>query len=386
MEALNFNGRGSEYFKIWIVNILLTILTMGIYYPWAKARNRRYFYANTTLADRNFEYHATGKQLFVGFLIGVIFFILYNILGQANPQLGMLLFFILLLILPWLIWRSLMFNMKVTSFSTVHFSFKGELGKAYMIFFGYPLLFLIILSILGLVASTIFPNIKNIDKDILVIVGSVAGLGSLFLYLFVFAFIKKKSTEYFIGNSYYGQGAFKTELETKKFFIILLKTVGISLLPLILISIALELIRTVTHSSIAYETTVNGFTSEAEIFFLLAYFVMIFIMILIFSYMATRERSYIYENTLLDSKIAFESTLRARDLTWVMVSNLFLILITLGIAFPWAKVRVAQLMLENTLVDTEIGFDNYISEKQKEVSAMGDQIGDAFDIDVGVAF
>ena len=40
MEALRFTGSGSEYFKIWIVNVLLTIITLGMYYPWAKVRNR----------------------------------------------------------------------------------------------------------------------------------------------------------------------------------------------------------------------------------------------------------------------------------------------------------------------------------------------------------
>jgi len=60
--------------------------------------------------------------------------------------------------------------------------------------------------------------------------------------------------------------------------------------------------------------------------------------------------------------------------------------ITIGLAFPWAKVRMARLMLENTLVDTSVGFDEYITQKQNEESSLGDQIGDAFDVDVGVAF
>ena len=64
MRVLSFGGSGFEYFKIWIVNILLTILTLGLYYPWAKVRKNRYFYGNTSLDERNFEYHATGKQLF----------------------------------------------------------------------------------------------------------------------------------------------------------------------------------------------------------------------------------------------------------------------------------------------------------------------------------
>ena len=40
-----FRGDGAEYFKIWIVNILLTIVTLGIYSAWAKVRNNRYFYS-----------------------------------------------------------------------------------------------------------------------------------------------------------------------------------------------------------------------------------------------------------------------------------------------------------------------------------------------------
>ena len=30
-----FTGKASEYFGIWIVNVLLTILTLGIYSAWA---------------------------------------------------------------------------------------------------------------------------------------------------------------------------------------------------------------------------------------------------------------------------------------------------------------------------------------------------------------
>ncbi len=35
-HPLNFTGKGSEYFKIWIVNIALSLITLGIYSAWAK--------------------------------------------------------------------------------------------------------------------------------------------------------------------------------------------------------------------------------------------------------------------------------------------------------------------------------------------------------------
>jgi hypothetical protein len=54
-----FSGSGSEYFRIWIVNILLTIMTIGIYSAWAKVRNRSYFYGNTRVHGAAFEYLAS---------------------------------------------------------------------------------------------------------------------------------------------------------------------------------------------------------------------------------------------------------------------------------------------------------------------------------------
>ena len=67
-----------------------------------------------------------------------------------------------------------------------------------------------------------------------------------------------------------------------------------------------------------------------------------------------------------------------------MASNLSATILSLGLAIPWAKVRVARLVLENTQIDAEGGFDNYMTQKQEQQSAIGEQIGDAFDVDFDV--
>jgi uncharacterized membrane protein YjgN (DUF898 family) len=51
-EQLHFTGRGGEYFGVWIVNLLLTIVTLGIYSPWAKVRRLQYFYRRSLCAPR----------------------------------------------------------------------------------------------------------------------------------------------------------------------------------------------------------------------------------------------------------------------------------------------------------------------------------------------
>ena len=374
MEALRFTGKGSEYFKIWIVNILLTIITMGIYYPWAKVRNRRYFYANSNLADRNFEYHATGKQLLLGFIIGVVFFAIYSFVTQIAPQFAGVFMLLFMFILPWLVWRSLMFNMKVTSFSNVHFSFKGSLKKSYAIFLGYPLLGILFVGFIGVLASVIVPILQgmehtSVNETLLIIGGVTLGLLIVAGYIYFIALIKKKSKEYMIGNSYYGQGEFSTELETKKFISIYARAFGILLVIMAILGGIASLVM-----------------SGAEVAFVGAYFGFIISILLVASYVVSRERAYIYKNTLLDNKIALESTLGAKELALVMFTNFLMVIFTLGLAMPWAKVRMARLMLVNTLVDTSVGFDEYITQQQNNVGALGEQIGEAFDVDMDVGF
>jgi len=390
MEALRFTGSGSEYFKIWIVNVLLTIITLGFYLPWAKARNRRYFYANSTLSSRNFEYHATGKQLFIGFLIAMVFFIAYNLTARVSPEGSLILLMVLFIAIPWLIWRSLMFNMRVTSFSNVHFSFTGKLGKAYLNYFLYPLFLIIAFYGAPIAMAIVAPSLRHGSSSSVMTVLSIVMFLSWIFAFYLFAVIKKRNTEYLINNSRYGQGIFETKLETKKFLMINLKTMGLGILVMAVLGIILGTLggmNNIMMLSSNPEAMRHGRLPEGfAVSIAIAYFIMIFGMMLIMSYTISRQRSYVYENTLLDNKIAFESTLTARSFAWVMLSNVFLVLFTLGLAFPWAKVRMAKLMIENTLVDTEVGFDAYLSKKEDEQSSLGEQIGDAFDVDVGVAF
>ena len=95
-------------------------------------------------------------------------------------------------------------------------------------------------------------------------------------------------------------------------------------------------------------------------------------------------RQYVFDNTLLNENVSFRSSLTTRALAWLMISNFVLLVMTLGLATPWAKVRRAQLILKNTLVDVESGFDGFITQQQEQQSALGEQVGDAFDIDIAM--
>ena len=67
--ALEFTGRAGEYFRIWMVNVCLSVLTLGIYSAWAKVRRRRYFYGNTLLDGAALDYLADPRAILKGRLI-----------------------------------------------------------------------------------------------------------------------------------------------------------------------------------------------------------------------------------------------------------------------------------------------------------------------------
>ncbi len=395
MKALNFEGTGAEYFKIWIVNILLTIVTLGIYYPWAKVRTHRYFYANSTLENRNFEYHATGKQLFVGYLIAVALLIVYTGIQAISPILGLVALLILFLAIPWIIWRSLKFNLRMTSFSNVRFGFDGQLGGAYVNYLLLPIACFIAFYapfiILGLIVTSQQASF-GVAMGFITFIVTILLMG---LSVFLFSFMKKKHTHYAINGYGYGQGQFLTDVEVKPFFKILLKSIGISVLLFTAIMIIIAIFASLTvgideiigmGANLENPETMQESMSQLFMITVPVYLGFIIVSLISFAYIYTRQRTYILANCVLDEKITFASTLKAIPFAWIMISNLLMTIFTLGLALPWAKVRMARTVLENTQVDVSVGFDAYLTQQQSEQSSLGDQIGDAFDVDVGIGF
>lgn len=65
-KAFEFHGTWQEYAPIAFTNLLLTIVTLGIYRFWATARTRRYLWSRTRFIDDRFEWAGTGMELFKG--------------------------------------------------------------------------------------------------------------------------------------------------------------------------------------------------------------------------------------------------------------------------------------------------------------------------------
>jgi uncharacterized membrane protein YjgN (DUF898 family) len=68
-RAVRFTGSWREYLPIAATNVLLTIVTLGVYRFWATARQRRYLWSRTEVIGDRLEWSGTGKEMFIGFLM-----------------------------------------------------------------------------------------------------------------------------------------------------------------------------------------------------------------------------------------------------------------------------------------------------------------------------
>ena len=93
--TFRFHGDGGSFFMVILKNVLLTIVTLGIYAPWARTNRRKYLWANTELEGQRFIWHGTGKELFFGLLkvIGayVVLFGIPILVSKLVPIVGLIL-------------------------------------------------------------------------------------------------------------------------------------------------------------------------------------------------------------------------------------------------------------------------------------------------------
>ena len=85
-DGFTFHGRWQEFLPIAATNLLLTIVTLGIYRFWAKTRERRYLWSRTQFIDERLEWAGTGKEMFIGFLIVMAIMVPLLVIVQFGGQ------------------------------------------------------------------------------------------------------------------------------------------------------------------------------------------------------------------------------------------------------------------------------------------------------------
>lgn len=157
-HAFSFHGSGAAFFALVLKNMLLTLLTLGIYLPWAKTERRKYLWQNIEIAGHRLRYHGTGKELLVGYakvVVGyLVFFGLPKLVGSifgstATIVVQVLLFLGLMALIPYAIWGSRRYLLSRTSYRGARFRLEGDVKSFTRVLVGGYLLTIVTLGLYG---------------------------------------------------------------------------------------------------------------------------------------------------------------------------------------------------------------------------------------------
>ncbi|MDL0431174.1 YjgN family protein [Marinobacter sp. TBZ242] len=317
---LEFTGSGREYFGIWIVNILLTIVTLGIYSAWATVRNNQYFYGNTRMDGASFQYLASPVTILKGRLIALAVLVAYVVLSEMYVEAAVVFAIAFIPLVPWIMVRSLRFKAVNSAYRNIRFDFQGRYGEAFMVAFVWP-----VLNVLTLLLLT--------------------------------PLVMKKTHEFIANGSRYGTTEFQLKADTGDYY----RFFGKGLL-------------------IAIGFGVAAFLAMRHVGFTVGSIIAAIGYLTLFGYFMAGIANLFLGSVHLASH-GFESRLQPLQMIWIYLSNSFLVVITLGLFTPWAKVRMARYRADCTAMLVRGDLNHFVAAEQNRTSALGQELGDAFDVD-----
>ena len=337
MVRPQFTGSAAEYFRIWIVNLFFTLISLGIYSAWAKVRKKRYFYGSTRLDGDTFDYFASPKAILYGRIVALAVFVLYAFAGELYPPARYAFVAAAVLLAPWLVMRALGFNARNSAYRGLRFDFGApakEVARRY----------------LGLVSALVL----------------TLGLAYPWCLARYKAFV--------VSHHALGDAGLQCELRARAFFGIYIRArlmllalmVPIGALTAFAMPRALRLPDSVAW--ITYFLPVAGFYAAYAV---------------VYAYTQARTVNLQWNNTF-GPGLRFQSTLGAVKLARLYVGNVVAAALSAGLLIPWAVVRTLRYRLENFAMIVEQEPEFTANPALAPVGAAGQEIGDLFNLELGL--
>jgi uncharacterized membrane protein YjgN (DUF898 family) len=337
-HRLQFTATVSEYSRLWLANLALTIITLGLYGPWAKVRRERYLLGHTVLDGATFDYTANPVKILKGrlFVIGV--FVLASVTKSLSPIVFLILFIIpIAVVYPWAVTMAVRFRCRYTSYRNIQFSFSGRPVDTFW----------------RLVAPSLL---------------SAVSLGALFPWA------QHKGRKYIIEHAGYGVDRFSFNASVRSFYTAYFWSVVLAS-SLLIISISARIALPLfvgSHSLFKSASLILLALSGFAIF--AAYFLV---------------RGWILRltcNSMTLGEYRIATALDPRQYTWIAASNLIIRILSFGLLTPLCVIRMRRYLVESISLYGPQSIDQFVAARQQEISSLGDQAADIYDLDVDFGF
>lgn len=331
-----FIGSAREYFRIWIVNLFFTLITLGVYSAWAKVRKKRYFYGCTRLDGDTFDYFASPKTILKGRIVAVVLFVVYAFSVEIYPASMWGFWALFLLALPWLVVRTLAFNARNSAYRGLRFDFSPTQKEAARIYIGMPIA-------VALTAGLAFPWFMARQKQFLV-------------------------SRHALGTTRFG-----CEVPVRSFYATYL--LGGLMLVALVVPLAMLMGFGIARMELPKEL--------AWVPFVIPVVLMYAAYALAYAYVQARTSNLTW-NGAHGPGLRFSSTLAPWKLARLYIGNVIGAAASAGLLIPWAVVRTLRYRLENFAVTVEGENLHEANPALERVGATGQEFGDIFNLDFGL--
>ena len=397
-HEVEFTGSGREYFRVWIVNVLLSIVTLGLYTPWARRRTVQYFYGHTLVADSPLEFTAPQRKMVTGFVLLVLLTLAYNIAVDTGQDTAVALLLLGGAVLAPYLWASAMrFRLGNTRWRGLRLRFAASWREVYSA--SWPV-FAIALVWIGVVFGLrwVAPELAQAldgatpdgDEKSSAMPALPPALWALLLLGVVLSLLCFIRLEYnykslLVLRTHLGAEAGRWKPVYMDFVKIWLATVGVFLLCV------LGMVALVTLAAGGSVALLAGLGKNAGVwvFFLFLFgFFALFMLLLLASAPARAYREarmfLLQWNNIGVSQVArFRCTLSVRGFVWLRVRNLLLTLLTLGFYRPFARVSEYAMKLESVTLHVKGGVDQLAGQMLRhQEGGLGDALADAAGLDL----
>jgi uncharacterized membrane protein YjgN (DUF898 family) len=363
-----FTGTGSEYFRIWVVNLLLTILTLGIYSAWAKVRRMQYIYRNTRVDGSTFDYHGDPKSILKGRLLALVLVVAYKVAFELSAVAAAVVATVMVVLVPWLLSRSFRFKAYNSSYRGLRFRFAGTAADAYRTLSLFPILAVFI----AFYAWNVWNSFGRLG-----IMTVMLGLALLVVLAATVPLAHHLLKRYQHNNAYFGQTPVFYDGHAVDFFKVYARALGFLFLGIF----SAGVFGVLTRSAFDYfKTTAFGWLFALLYGVMSAYAFYLFVT----PYLQARVQNLVWTHTEI-AGIRFISTASARQLLIIHSTNLLLITLTCGLFKPFAAMRMMKYRVESLSLIPDGSLEEFLCDHAGEnAGAIGQEAGDLFDIEIAL--
>ncbi len=387
---LSFSGSGGEFFRVWLVNLLLSIVTLGLYTPFARRRTAQYFYSHTDVAGSPLEFTAPQRKMVFGFLLLVALYMAFKLAADTGQEKAVSVLLLAGAALSPYLWASAMrFRLGATRWRGVRPQFVATWTEVYKA--SWPVFAIALAWMAMLLALSLFGGRPAAAKGSAA-AAQVASLSAwallpvlLGLVLTVLCIIRLEFNykSLLVRRTRIGSQTGRWKPVYGDFVRIWLTTLAVFIASAAVIG-GLFLL-----AFFAWAGALRNLGEWGLGNIILIVLVMVAAVFAVFlasaparAFREARMFRLVWNNVGAGNIARFKSDLTAFDYVLLRIKNILLSLLTLGLYRPFAKVSEYRMKLESVTLHVRGGLDQLVGQLNDQQGALGDAMADAVGLDL----